>query len=557
MNAIDLSKPATHLATLNGQTLRFNAEDFDSVLPEFVKASGGGVPVVEELRTGDRSAVLVHTAPDSVKSIPLSTGRKPVARTSPVAAPKIEVGSMDAEGRERSERDRDAAVLAGFAPRQPVFERGLRATGMDRHKAEFEALPETHVAMSELVGAVAAENRKDVEVDQAELRMTRTGLLVNKCGEHGRVTMALGLDERAIGALSSRLGMNSAGKYLASIRPEVRAININQWCANDVPAREAKARAEVQAMNASIAAKGGKQRPMPEAETVVLRTRDSKIEIPGVDRGRSVFGVVSDGYAPFDADLVGRAIAGAVKATDSRAEVHYDGYRTKVDVMWFSDVKPEHAVAGEYFKAGVRVRTDDTGGGSCRVSAVVWQNLCLNFIIIDQAAQDIAVIRHVGDVAKLARLFENAFKKAETKLGHFLEAWGHACEEDVLSRSFQSEIDMGTIDDVKPFVGLPVSKVLPGIFNGIVERELVPVPRRNRDQVVGDLMSMWSKDVSGATLDREGKLTRAAVVNAFTRYAHEINVDPFKAHDIEAAAGSLLYGRKGATPAALPFIPMG
>jgi hypothetical protein len=98
--------------------------------------------------------------------------------------------------------------------------------------------------------------------------------------------------------------------------------------------------------------------------------------------------------------------------------------------------------------------------------------------------------------------------------------------------------------------------VLPGIFNGMIEQQLVPVQRGRREETVRDLMRMWGKDESAATLDREGKLTRAAVVNAVTRYAHEVNHDSFAQHELESAAGAMLYGAKGKPPVALPFLPM-
>jgi hypothetical protein len=45
-------------------------------------------------------------------------------------------------------------------------------------------------------------------------------------------------------------------------------------------------------------------------------------------------------------------------------------------------------------------------------------------------------------------------------------------------------------------------------------------------------------------------------VNAFTRYAHEVDMPtPFYEDEIQRAAGKLLYGRGSSNPAPLPFIP--
>ena len=64
-------------------------------------------------------------------------------------------------------------------------------------------------------------------------------------------------------------------------------------------------------------------------------------------------------------------------------------------------------------------------------------------------------------------------------------------------------------------------------------------------------MKMWELDDSSATREKNTVITRAAVVNAVTRYAHEVNADPFAESAIEAAGGALLYSK-----GALPFVPL-
>jgi hypothetical protein len=49
-------------------------------------------------------------------------------------------------------------------------------------------------------------------------------------------------------------------------------------------------------------------------------------------------------------------------------------------------------------------------------------------------------------------------------------------------------------------------------------------------------MEMWTKDDSAAAGP-----TRAAVANAFTRFAHEVNTDPWAQDEIQRAAGRLIY----------------
>lgn len=519
MNAAAQQVQHTHVVSLGGERRLCTVESFDEVCAELV-AKHGGVPKVE--RIGGEP--------------PPATPAAPVVEVQPkTIAPVIEVGSYDAIGDARSSVDKAAAQAAGFAPQDPVYRRGLRATGMREHRQAFDRLPLAEAAAADLVTRVRSEDRQDVTVQASELRMTKDGLLCIPGGERLPIT------QRALPSLVSRMGMpNGAGTFLRDVWPELRAININRFAA--------KLGEDERATFESLSTP--KQRDEFSKQTVVLRTRKA------ARGGRQVFGSVSEGYTAFDVDMIAEGIRRAVPG-DARAQVAYDGYRAKVDVLFFSNIVPEHAVAGEYFKVGVHVRTDDTGGGSVQVDAVVWQNLCLNFIIIDRASQPIARLRHRGSVAELAARFDEAFRAALGKLDHFRQAWGYAQEENVVERSLAAAQTAGVIEraDVLRLSDLPVSQVLPGIFNGLLERQLAPLPRRDRAATVGQLMTMWERDESAATRDRDGLLTRAAVVNALTRYAHEVNADPFVEQDIERAAGSLLYARKG-DPAPLPYVPL-
>lgn len=508
------AKPPTHVAHLNGAVLSFHYEDYETVVPGFVAAQGGGVPSITAI-------VEAPVAP----VVPLV-----------VAAPaEPKVGQYDIVGDARSAIDREAARAAGFTPAAPVYRQGLRADGMRGHRDTFDALPLAAEAAERLERRVAAENRRDVTVATTDVRLNNAGLLALS-PRSPRLT----IDQRAFGSLVARLGMPAgASTYLAAIEPELRAVNVNHWVAGDVTRREQATRQDRISL--------GKEY---EPGSLVVRTRDS-----GVAGQRSAFGVVSPDYAEFDADRLAAAVKLATPP-GARAQVTYDGHRTKFDVLFFSDIIPEHAVAGEFFKAGVQIRTDDVGGGSLTIDAMIWQNLCLNFIIIDRAGQHVDRIRHIGEPEKLAARFKKAFAAALDKLAHFTEAWGYAQAEDVIPRSLVLARETGVIEAVEPFAVLPVSQVLPGIFNGMIERDLVPLPKRDRKATVAQLMTMWERDTSAAVRAREEVLTRSAVVNAVTRYAHEVNDDAFQESAIEASAGALLFGKGRTAPAALPFLPL-
>lgn len=432
-----------------------------------------------------------------------------------VSAPVVEevaAGQMDHVGRERSERDRAAAIAAGFSVQKTVYTRGLRVMelGVENARAsrvDHESKPLTRDAALELVRTIKAEEREDFAVNVRNVRMKNDGKIVNVAapGFDGYGYF----DARGWESFLQRSEIKGR-EYLATCPPRLRAINVNNWTG------------QVEGLT------------VPDAE-LKLRTRKH-------GDAREIYATVTPTYAAFDCDQVARALAIA-SPVDARGAVVYDGRRAKFECLFHSNVRPENYVAGEFFKAGVLVSTDDTGGGAIRVQACVWQNLCLNLIIIDQAEQETR-IRHVGSVEKLAEKFSTAFNQALGKIDHFVSAWGYACAENVLS----------AYDEM--LATTPARDVLAGIFNGVVERELVPVAGKRQD-VVGKLLEMYELDTSSATrgaplqrlvMDAKPNVSRAAVVNAFTRYAHEVNSDPWAEDAIQVAAGRLLTSKT-----ALPF----
>lgn len=414
---------------------------------------------------------------------------------------------------------------------------------MRKFREKFDRLPDAANAMTRLINQVQSEQRRDIEFPARDVRVNQDGLLVLD-----RKRARILFTGRAFQSLTARLGMPAgAATYLPAIEPKLRAINVNQWVEGAYGDAETERAKEAYTAQKKF-----------EPATLVFRTRNapSKDDVESETPVRECFGCVSDSYGEFDADKIAEALRLAVPA-DARARVTYDGHRTKFDVIFFSNIKPEHAVAGEFFEAAVQIRTDDAGGGSIVVSAALHQNLCLNFIILDKAVEAVARIRHIGSTEKLAEKFREAFKDALGKIDHFLKAWGYAQTEDAAARALAAakNTDVISTEELDSFVVRPVSEVLPGIFNGLIERDLVPLPKKNRAETVKALMSMWAKDESAATRD-PATLTRAAVVNAVTRYAHEVNEDPFLETELESAGGALLFGKKGLAPAPLPFVPL-
>ena len=506
--------PATHYVTVGGETSTCNSATMLAVCdalyerhPEAFGTTPVIVPITPPASIAPRVAVVID--------VPR------MDKVAPIAA-----GKMDVLGAARSMTDYDAAVANGFAPRQPHFTRGLRVNdvGVDnarKARLEYEAKPTVTEYCGDFIGQIESEQRRDVMVRTGRIRMNREGgLLVGSGGP-------LLATPQTVRGLTTRLGCGGSS-YLASVKPELRAINLNHHCR------------DLQVMEDSAVDDKGEQ---PEPSKSLVRVRRNPLS--GCDEA---FALVSDRYTSFDVDRIAESLKLAVPA-DARGAVEYDGTHAKFEVLFHTTVQPDQFVAGEFFRAGVIIETDDDGTGGLNVSSVLFQNLCLNLIVIDEAASMTARIRHVGSVVKLANAFRAAFRASLTKIAPFMVKWGQACEEDALARALRAAEVEGPIS---------IHEALPGLFNGIIERELVPVRlgRSDADKVgvLKSLVDMYDRDDSGAK--RGGIVTRAAVVNAFTRYAHEGQGDAQAEVAIQRAASGLLWGRGTAAPAPLPYIAL-
>jgi hypothetical protein len=496
---------------LGGETRWATLATWSDVADELV-AKHGGTPKVDNLAPPNKasSAIVLSAAPST-----------------PTFEPKRE--GHDVIGEARSIVDLEAAVAAGFAPKATIFRRGtmVNSTGVAnaaRSRAAHDALPGVGPACADFVTRIEAEKRSDEIVPLAAVRMTKGGLLALPDKRYS-------VTERAFETLVGYHSGIGGAAYLTKCWPELRAINVNHWMT-------ALGQSEIKMRNGLDDAALAKWEP----RAVRLRTRDSNSSTTP----REVFGVVSPKrYTNFDVDMVARALDRSMPR-DAKCRIVYDGRGAIFDVQFHSNVQPKDYVAGEFFKAGIRVRTDDTGGGSLVGDALVFQNLCLNLIIIDRASTPLFRLRHTGTVEALATRFAEGMKDALGRLEHFLTAWNYAADDNRV-QPFE-----GVSADDMP---MKVSELMPGIFNSIIERELVPV-RGRRDETIPKLMTMWEADTSYAAHGHK-EISRGAVVNAFTRYAHEVEQDDFNADEIEHSVSSLLYGKGQSKPAPLTYLPVG
>lgn len=461
----------------------------------------------------------------------------PTPIPSPVVSDSWADRGFSDEGAERAKRDQATAKANGFSLGQEFFAVGslLYGVGVEnarRERQAWEALPPAEKVCSDGIKRIQHEDRSDVTIDASSLALAPTGVLSHVVWEKrmaGNVitdATPIGMvDPDAYSALCTRMGI-PADSRCTSASPIVRAPVFNAWATG----------------------KASLDGTAPE-EKLVLRTRRITQQGTAI---REIFAVVSPKYGALDVDKLLRATEIAIAGQGGRATFDYDGKRSQLRVIWHTNTRPEDCVVGEILQAWVGWSSDDTGGGSINIDGGLFHVLCKN---LGHAlpTKRIATIRHIGDVDKLARAFADGFKKAQSAIGDYVKQWNVATADDL--RNHESFEDLCK-------EGLSVKEFMAATFRGLLmaDREValaLPTTEKKREgcalplreTVVSDLVRMWERDDSSAT-KRVGPTSVAAVTNAFTRYAHEVNSDPWQGELIERAGSSLLFDRD--LPWALP-----
>lgn len=374
----------------------------------------------------------------------------------------------------------------------PVVQLGgvVNETGREnlaRSHAEWAATPLTVDAMGSIVHMVNREARQDELVGaRGRLRMNDAGQLYDP--ESGRP--AFDIEEHA---WKQMVGLSS------DIFPRM---------AEGLALMDAPLRAKV--WNEQVGKSARADRP------VVLRTRATR-------GGRAVFAGVSEKYEAFDADRVAETVRDALRqlpgGEDARGEVMYrpEDATLQIDALWHAD-KVANFAAGDVFKYGARIQTNDAGGGSIRVSALVMRNLCYNLIVVATKETEVERIRHMGDESLWADRIAEAVRRVSEIGAPFIERWGYA-------RTIR-------LADL-----LPPEKVSESAQENVHTAAVLLAENRSlnwggsRDAVVDAIDSAWKFEEGSSYAD---------LLNAITRiHAAQVPVPVLRA--AEQNAGRLLY----------------
>lgn len=418
--------------TINGATEHLPEADKDNAMRRYWDAKC----------KGDASANLVRIEEVIAANTPM-----PDPDDDPPTAPPAAAATVSPLALARIRRDEAWLADAGFALKPPVYAPGTRVlpvgdANFATERRRVEGLPPFPGAAAAVATAVALERRRDVPLALSAVAMSENGHLVLDGTEYA-------VEHGAFLQLALQTGFGMGARYLTErCSPELRAQNVNHQLAKH-----------------------------PD-KSLVFRTRAER----GEER-RRIFATVTKGYAACDTDLVLDAVRPSL--SDARAELVYDGSGVTATALFM----PDHIVdlaAGDVFKAGVRVRTDDTGRGRVRIAAVLWRNRCLNLLIIDEGEVETVSEVHRGDPARILAAVGEGVEAARGKVAHFLDAWGHA-----------RTVKVDPTETIRRWVA---------------EKKVTPQSEKLRDQLVEAILTAWYVE-PGETL--------ADAVNAVSRAAHE------------------------------------
>jgi hypothetical protein len=401
----------------------------------------------------------------------------------PSVSRTVAAGTVSTIAAERIARHEAVLSELGIDCGRPLYAAGTTvvSAGAAKFRAEriaWERLPDAVDAAAAVADTIKAERRHDRKVRPASLSMDFTGAII---ADGERVTL-------------TRHGFRQLLSYYAPVFP--RAFDLLVQLPTDV-------RAEVfnDRIAAAVRAKG---------EPVTLRCRE-------YGDGIQAFSAVSPSYGAYNADRVMMDAARALEGEGMHGEVVYDPDTTDVTLTasWHAD-KIVDPSAGDVFKVGAIVSTNDTGSGAIVVDAGAWRNRCLNWIIIGRGtANQARIIHRVGSVSTAAADIRRAVAKVPAMFATFAEEWGAI--------------------RAKPYAGVKVGgKALPAS----PREALVALA------AAGDITSGNARDATVEALltayRYEPGESLADLVNAITRAAWQSDVDQFQRQRYERAAGELV-----------------
>ena len=452
----------------------------------------------------DLSAPLTFTRKESTMTKNDDTAGKPIYTSQPEAertsghvtytAAHVQV---DAAAEERVKRHQAHVEKFGIAMAPPLYAPGFvteKLGGDNFHisHTEHKGMPLTVDGLQGIRESVKAEKRRDLVIYPQRLRMAPNGLLFREDGIRNAdgTPKTIVLEDNGLRQLCARLNdqFPRAADFLKVLDPADRAEAFNKQIIKVDKEFEIKA-----------------------------RTRTPLGVTP------SVYAMVGKSYSAFDADRIADVLAepfralnaefGEANAPRGMAMYKPDDSSMRVDAIWHAD-SIVNLAAGDVFKAGLRFRSSDSGGGSIKADLLVWRNLCKNLIIIDKKSVEVLRRTHRGSMDGIVVDLTAATERAKEFISGFAQDWGFLRAAPISKVEIYGE----------------TYSTVPEALRALVDQGRIDGMTANAASVEA-LLSGWS---------REPGNTLADIINAVTRAAHESKFGIDKQEKIEKSAGELV-----------------
>jgi len=466
-----------------------------------------GVPFSEATK-------VIDTQPEPVVEpvVEVKPEVQPEVVTAPVADKTESDETPNTQAVERINAQHEAINACGLAVGELWFPVGtpLYQSGKDEAKRllrEIEALPKALTALPDLVNKVKSESRRDVIIaDVTSVKMDPTGAFILP-GEDNPVRPT----KRGIQAIQADLGISvvdSLQSAKARFKDPSQAIagiaaGWNAWADN-------------------VQSERGEKDKVP---TRLARVRNN-------EEGKSVlYAFVSDSYAnEIHAGDIAQHVMDMLDSLnlDPACGIQYSGDKVQIDLILPTPVDPGEFHVGECWKIQIRVRSDDTGGGSLRVCTGLNFARCRNFSVSVTEHSEMNR-RHIGDSAILARELRGAIASAHERVQPLIKAWNASVGDDLIA----------SLPMTSPARSMTLEEAFPGFARSLLATpELVAVLPRKGGATANAIAKAWSLD-DGPGGPSSGLITRGGLINAFTRYAHTES-DPWAQDAIERVASGYL-----------------
>lgn len=453
------------------------------------------------------------------------------------------IETIDTAGAARSAADEATCARLGLALPPAFFALGttLVDVGVDNARlarAEFEAMPVASDALAKLEAEVRAECRSTIPIELSKLVITKTGELATKADPAAthpakRAGFKLGLEHDPAKQLSSLMRTAIDAKGDLGV---VTGLAFGEETTVEQAARTWNNYGKILAERE---AKSG------EAKEIVLRTR--RVETAPGQRQTQIYAVTSTRYGKCDTNDIAAACRELVADMpgDVRAQVMYDRTSVAIDLVTHTNVAAESQTVGDVFRAGLRIRSDDTGGGALRLSKVAYRVACRNYTVV-HADGSVTVIRHMGDPATLLEKLQQALATQSDVLRTFAAQWNQACskqaERSMIENLETTRAQRHALDSI---VGMMLdgkayqkeqAELLDGIYRSVIERNNLAAKGDLEDAVVELRRAHYNPVNRG----QASEFSPAAISNGLTLWAQ--GRGRHDADAIETVAGRIISG---------------